>query len=257
MKALFKTVRSGAAGLFAPMQDAPTTAVTASLVAAYAIIGPSAVTSSLVAVYGIAATQTSQVSASLVLAYAISDQNTVSVSASFLFKVEGPATPIVSAQAFQYLVAGVARSVKMSSAFVYSIIGTTPPVVGIPGPVSQARTYVVTEPQSRPTDLSRGTFWNYANLAKPKGTKDPDEVLDIPFDWTAWLLDASDSYAGHTIKVTGGLAVVSSYQKDGIIVVYVRGGTVGTTATITCHIRTTSNTNREAERTVYLKIKDL
>ena len=97
-------------------------------------------------------------------------------------------------------------------------------------------------------------FWDVTNAAKPKGTKDPNAVLDYPISWAAWLADIVDTYASHTIAVTGGLVVNSSSQAAGVITPILSGGTVGATATFTIRIVTTGG--RTDDRTFYLKIAE-
>ena len=98
------------------------------------------------------------------------------------------------------------------------------------------------------------SFWDVSNPAKPKGIKDPDAILDYPINYTAWLLDITDTYASHTVSVTGGLAVHSTIEASGIITVWLSGGTVGETATFTIRIVTAAG--RIDDRTFYLKIKE-
>jgi len=98
-------------------------------------------------------------------------------------------------------------------------------------------------------------FWDVTNEAKPKGIKDPNAVLDYPIDWSAWLLDVTDTYASHTVvNLTGGLVHDSSSHLNGIITVWLSGGTAGETGSFTVRIVTTDG--RTDDRTFYLKIKE-
>ena len=81
--------------------------------------------------------------------------------------------------------------------------------------------------------------------------KGPDEVLDYPFDWTAWLAKVTDTIATYTITVTGATKGATS-QTGGVVVAWISGGTVGTVATVLCEIVTAGG--RTAERTAYLNI---
>ena len=96
------------------------------------------------------------------------------------------------------------------------------------------------------------SFWDTTNVLKPKGIKDPDAVLDYPVDFSAWLLDISDTYASHSIIVSDGLTVDSSSESGGVITPILSGGVVGATEHFTVRITTTAG--RTDDRTFYLKI---
>ena len=98
------------------------------------------------------------------------------------------------------------------------------------------------------------SFWDVTNPLKPKGIKDPNAVLDYPISFAAWLTDISDTYASHTVAVTGGLVCDSSSQAAGVITPILSGGTVGQTATFTIRIVTAGG--RTDDRTFYLKIQE-
>lgn len=98
------------------------------------------------------------------------------------------------------------------------------------------------------------SFWDISNPAKPTGIKDPNAILDYPISFAAWLADIADTYASHTVTVTGGLTCNSSTQAAGVITPILSGGTVGTTASFTIRITTTGG--RTDDRTFYLKIKE-
>jgi len=95
-------------------------------------------------------------------------------------------------------------------------------------------------------------FWNETDPLKPRGVKDPDAVLDYPINFNGWLTDASAVYKLHTVTVTGGLVVDSTYEVSGIIVVILSGGTLGETASFTIRIETMDG--RIDDRTFYLDI---
>lgn len=98
------------------------------------------------------------------------------------------------------------------------------------------------------------SFWDVTNPKKPKGIKDPDAVLDYPIDFSTWLADIGDAYASHTIAVTGGLVVDSSFESNGVITPVLSAGDPGETATFTIHIVTLGG--REDDRTFYLKMQE-
>lgn len=86
--------------------------------------------------------------------------------------------------------------------------------------------------------------------------KDPDAVLDYPFDWTEWLAEISDTIVTATAAVTGSVLVDScTVDLAGLIVVpIVSGGTVGEKCVLTVHI--TTNDGRQDDRSIYLQIKE-
>ena len=98
------------------------------------------------------------------------------------------------------------------------------------------------------------SFWDTSNEAKPTGIKDPNAVLDYPISFAAWLADIGDTYASHTVMVTGGLVCDSSSQAAGVITPILSGGTVKTTASFTIRIVTVGG--RTDDRTFYLKIQE-
>ena len=100
------------------------------------------------------------------------------------------------------------------------------------------------------------SFWNLDNPSKPKGVKDPDSVLDYPIDISAWLDDISDTYVSHEVLVDGGLIYNESISvyNNGVITVWLSGGTAGETATFTLRITTLGG--RIDDNTLYLKIQD-
>lgn len=98
------------------------------------------------------------------------------------------------------------------------------------------------------------SFWDTSNEAKPTGIKDPNAVLDFPISFAAWLADVADTYASHTVAVTGGLVCDSSSQAAGVITPILSGGTLKATASFTIHIVTTGG--RRDDRTFYLKIQE-
>lgn len=82
--------------------------------------------------------------------------------------------------------------------------------------------------------------------------KDPDEVLDYDFDWSAWL--GTDEIATSTWTVSSGLTKDSQSNSATATKVWVSGGTDGQTYTLTNTI--TTDGDRTAERTAKLKVKE-
>ena len=97
-------------------------------------------------------------------------------------------------------------------------------------------------------------FWDVSNPAKPIGIKDPEAVLDFPVSFAAWLADISDTYLSHIVLTTGGIVCNSSTHSNGVISLFLAGGTIGETASFT--IRITTAGGRTDDRTFYLSIKE-
>lgn len=84
--------------------------------------------------------------------------------------------------------------------------------------------------------------------------KDPDAVLDYPFDWTPWLDDSADTILSVSFVTTGGLVVDSHTFTDKMVIAWVSGGTVRKRATVTCRINTVGG--RTEDRTLHFTIKE-
>lgn len=101
-----------------------------------------------------------------------------------------------------------------------------------------------------------GSHWSLST-AGPVGSKDPNAVIDVPFDWSAWLADIGRVSLSKVEFLLGGGLV-----KEGVVAandggtVLVSGGTPGTAGTITCRITTATNPSRTEDRTVVLQIQE-
>ena len=102
--------------------------------------------------------------------------------------------------------------------------------------------------------------WSKVGIAGAAVAWVPDDAarealrkVDGPESFAAWLADIADTYASHTITVTGGLVLDSSSQAAGVITPILSGGTLKATASFTIHIVTMGG--REDDRTFYLKIQ--
>jgi len=82
--------------------------------------------------------------------------------------------------------------------------------------------------------------------------KDPNATLDYLFDWEPWLTEVSDSIASVAWVLSSGLTKVSESSTTTSATVFVLGGTLDETETITCRI--TTNGGRIDDRTINLKI---
>jgi hypothetical protein len=104
--------------------------------------------------------------------------------------------------------------------------------------------------------------FDLSNPKKPKIEKDPDAVLDYPFDWTDWLADIGDSIASAVIECepADDSSTLANPQTDVSatkVTAWLGGGTVGKTYRVTCHI-TTSHTPvaRKDDRSIFIKVKE-
>jgi hypothetical protein len=92
---------------------------------------------------------------------------------------------------------------------------------------------------------------------KPTIRKAADSVLDYTFDWTAWLAETGDSIASKTVTPDAGIIVVQDTVVTGNkVVVFLSGGTIGTTYRIKCKITTASSPARVDERSIYIKVAE-
>lgn len=80
--------------------------------------------------------------------------------------------------------------------------------------------------------------------------KDDSAVLDYQWNWAGerpWLVNG-DTIVSHTITADAGLTVDSSTATSTAVTVWLSGGTVGATYSVTCHIVTAAG--REDDRTM-------
>lgn len=83
--------------------------------------------------------------------------------------------------------------------------------------------------------------------------RDPDSVLDYPWDWEKWL--AGDTITSHTVTLdpVDGLTVDSSTHTDSAVTVWLSGGTDGEDTKVTCRITTAGG--RTDERSVVFRTR--
>lgn len=82
--------------------------------------------------------------------------------------------------------------------------------------------------------------------------KDPDEVLDYEIDWSA-RLKTGDEISSAAWLAPDGIAVDSSSHTATVVTVWLSGGTVNETYTLTSRVVTTGG--RTMDHSVQLKIK--
>lgn len=85
---------------------------------------------------------------------------------------------------------------------------------------------------------------------------DPSAVLDYAVDWSAWLDAAEDAISTSTWTIPAGLsqASPSPSHADGKATVWLGGGQVGRTYSVTNRIVTTGG--RTDERSLTLRVAD-
>lgn len=84
---------------------------------------------------------------------------------------------------------------------------------------------------------------------------DPDAVLDYAWDWSSWL-ETDDTISDHTVDADAGITVDSSAITDSntTVTVWLSGGTVGTTYSVTVHVVTADG--REDDRTNTFTVRE-
>jgi hypothetical protein len=88
----------------------------------------------------------------------------------------------------------------------------------------------------------------------PTIIKDPDAVLDYTIDWTAWLDDVSDTISSKTIIVPGGITNSTSTIVGKTVVIWLSGGTAGTTYQVVCRIVTAGG--RTDDRSIFIEVRE-
>jgi hypothetical protein len=108
--------------------------------------------------------------------------------------------------------------------------------------------------------MTTGSFWNVDDPDKPWGKFDPDDVINIPFDFADWLTDQGTSYSSHALSSDPLLTASNVTQSGGVVTVQVKkanGATLvaGTKYSVTVQI--TCADGQKKSKTLWLKIKDL
>lgn len=108
--------------------------------------------------------------------------------------------------------------------------------------------------------MATGSFWNVDNPDKPWGPMDPDDVLDIPFDFSDWLAGQGTSYASHVLTPAAGLQAATVSAIAGVVLVQVQRAAaaelkVGDKYGVTCQLVAADGQKRS--KTLYLKMKEL
>lgn len=84
--------------------------------------------------------------------------------------------------------------------------------------------------------------------------KDPDAVLDYAFDWATYWLQETETISSYVISVDSGLTKDSDSDSDGIVTVWLSGGTGGANYEVSCKI--TTSLGRTEERTIGVIVRE-
>lgn len=90
-----------------------------------------------------------------------------------------------------------------------------------------------------------------------KFEKQPADIQDFDIDFTEWLTGMSDTApgpAGLTVEIESGLTLVAQQLLNGVVKVYVSGGTNGVTYKITATVTTAGGRVKQAE--IKVKVKE-
>ena len=68
---------------------------------------------------------------------------------------------------------------------------------------------------------------------------DPNAVLDYKVDWSGWL-QPGETVTSYTVTATDGVTVVSTAEADGVVTIWLSGGTLNATVRVTCHVVTSA-----------------
>lgn len=86
----------------------------------------------------------------------------------------------------------------------------------------------------------------------PVYLKDPDDVLDYPFDWADWLA-VGESIVTSVFIVSAGINMDSSSFNSTSSAVWLSGGTASTPYTVTNRI--TTSQSRTVDRSITVRVQ--
>lgn len=90
-------------------------------------------------------------------------------------------------------------------------------------------------------------------MAFPKFNKDPNAVLDYGFDWSSWL-QTGETISSATWTVPTGITKTSQTESTTETIVWLSGGTAGTSYDVSCRIVTSQG--RTDDRTMTIKVAE-
>lgn len=88
-----------------------------------------------------------------------------------------------------------------------------------------------------------------------KWTKQPGETLDFDISFADWLTARADTIVSHTVTVDAGLTRELSTAIDGVVKVWLSGGTDGQTYKVTVTVTTVGGRVKAAE--IAIKVKEI
>lgn len=83
--------------------------------------------------------------------------------------------------------------------------------------------------------------------------KDPEAVLEYPFDWNDWLAD-SETITSYVVTVPAGLTLNADGQASGVVTPWISGGTAGQSYRVECKV--TTSEGRTDERSVSIMVQE-
>lgn len=85
--------------------------------------------------------------------------------------------------------------------------------------------------------------------------KQPNEVQDYDIDFNEYLTSmGGDSITAHVIPLVGGLDIITSTVVNGVVKVFIGGGTAGQKYVVTVRVNTSGGRVREAE--IAIKVRE-
>lgn len=87
----------------------------------------------------------------------------------------------------------------------------------------------------------------------PRYFKDPNANKDYPIDWTDWLAEISDTISSVAWTVPAGITQTNQSNTTTRAVIWLSGGTLGTTYEIGCRITTAGG--RIEDQTILVEIR--
>ena len=108
--------------------------------------------------------------------------------------------------------------------------------------------------------MTTGAFWNVDDPLKPWGLFDPDDVLNIPFDFSEYLAGEGSTYASHNLSSDAELIATTIDSSSGVVLVQVEKAPAATLEEsvkygVTCQV--IGSDGQKLSKTLYLKIKEL
>jgi hypothetical protein len=98
------------------------------------------------------------------------------------------------------------------------------------------------------------TITTVNGVVQPTIMKDPNAILDYTVDWVNWLAEISDALSSHSVICPAGITCTSSVISGTGVVIWLSGGTEGTTYQIVCRVVTDGG--RTDDRSIFIQIKE-